>query len=206
MAFSRQKLDRFTKFISDINLELSPVANNRENDWAPLPGDTTDAKLADNREILANRNTAQTSSPLEGTTVKPLMALDIPIISGSLWNKYQLIHRRRLGGLVIVASESLTENDHYLIRRMKIAKDEVSSFRRRWLSHNNLCKTREVFEDDGKFYCVMEPAVVTLLHVCRCPEYPNEKQLIAIAKQVTRLLLWLSLMTNVNRCLLGLLT
>jgi hypothetical protein len=100
--------------------------------------------------------------------------LDIPITSGSLWNKYERIHKCDLGGSVIAILELPAEKDDYLIRKLSIAEDEVLSFRKRWLFHKNLCKTHEVFEDSGEFYCVMEPAVVTLRHVCRCPKYPNE--------------------------------
>ena len=200
MAFIRPRLERSTQF-------MPSLASNQENYRSPSPDSiSTDANLVETRELHTNQRSVETLSLLEGTAVKSQMRSDIPITSGSLWNKYQLIHKRRLGGLVIVVFESSADNDHYLIRRMKVAKDEVLSFRKRWLSHDNLSKTHEVFEDGGEFYCVMESALVTLLHVCRCPQYLNEKQLVAITKQVGTPLTQFSLITDVNRCLPGLLT
>ncbi|KAA8622018.1 CAMK family protein kinase [Pyrenophora tritici-repentis] len=189
MASSKARLDRYTLFVddndNDRNLKPLPLANNHENSWFPQPDDTTaDTELVRSHTVQAGQKTVQTLSLLGSSTVKPHLWLDIPITSGSLWNKYKRIHKRNLGGLVIAVLELPAEKDDYLIRKLSVAEDEVLSFRKRWLFHENLCKTHEVFEDSGKFYCVMEPAVVTLRHVCRCPKYPNEEQLVAITKQM----------------------
>ncbi|PZD22202.1 hypothetical protein A1F96_11354, partial [Pyrenophora tritici-repentis] len=106
MASSKARLDRYTLFVddndNDRNLKPLPLANNHENSWFPQPDDTTaDTELVRSRTVQAGQKTVQTLSLLGSSTVEPQVWLDIPITSGSLWNKYKRIHKRNLGGLVI---------------------------------------------------------------------------------------------------------
>ncbi|RYN86367.1 hypothetical protein AA0119_g12961 [Alternaria tenuissima] len=195
-----ERLKRYTLFVGDDNdengdndidndnsgsFEPLPLASNHEDSCSPQPDDTTaDTGLAASRTVQADRKTFQIPSVVASSTIEPQVRLEIPTTSGSLWSKYKRIHKRNLGGLVIAVLELPAEKDDYLIRKLSIAEEEVLSFRKRRLFHNNLCKTHEVFEDSGEFYCVMEPAVITLRHVCRCPKRPNEEQLVAITKQM----------------------
>ncbi|KAF1358853.1 hypothetical protein EJ07DRAFT_79963, partial [Lizonia empirigonia] len=125
----------------------------------------------------------------------------IPIIFGSRWNKYELSHTRNLGGPVDAVLKLPAKKDVYVIRKMSIAEDRISSFRKRELLHKNLCTTREIFTDGGEFYCVTEPAAVTLRHVCRCPQLPSKELLVSITKQMLAGVSYLSSEKLFHSCL-----
>lgn len=184
MAIARLK--RSTLFVDDgKDSEPLPLTSNREGSWSRRPDETTtDIGLVTDREVRAGKSTVQNPSLLREPTIEAQAQLDVPITSGSRWNKYKLVHKRSLGGPVVAVLKLPSEKDDYLIRKLAIAEHEVLSFCKRRLSHENLCKTHEVFEDSGEYHCVMDPAVITLRHVCRCPSYPSEEQLVAITKQV----------------------
>jgi hypothetical protein len=206
------KMKRFTQFFNDDDdddrgPEPLPLASNQESDRPPQLDDITALPgLVTSRTVQADQETVRTPSLHGSSTVEAQMRPDIPIRTGSLRHRYKLVHKRDLGGTVEVVLELPTGKDVYLVRELSVAKDEVSSFRKRRLFHENLCRTHEVFEDSGVFYCVMEPAVVTLRHVYRCPGYPNEDLLVAITKQVRLIHTQLSSAADVTRCLLESLT
>lgn len=188
MASGTARLERHTLFVDDDVNDLGPLppASNKASSWFPRSdGTTADTGLLTSHTAQSDQNTVQIPPLLESSTAETQARLDIPITFGSLWNKYKRIHKRDLGGSVVAVLKLPAEKDDYLVRKLAIAEDQVLPFRKRWLSHENICKTHEVFEDSGGFYGVMEPAVITLRHVCRCPGYPSEEQLVAITKQVS---------------------
>lgn len=214
MRSNPEKLKRFTRFFDDDDdydnndrgFEPLSLASNHENNQSPQRDDATIIGLVTSSTVQADQETV-CIPPLHGSlTVKPQLRSDIPIRFGSRWGKYKRVNGRNLGGVVHAVVKLPAEEDAYLIRKLSVAKDEVSSFRKRWLSHENLCRTHEVIEEDsGVLYCVMEPAEVTLRHVCRWPKH-NEGQLVAITKQVRLIHAQLSSSADVTRCLMGSLT
>ena len=184
MDFGRPKLNRHTLFVDDGDND-----DDDDRDLGPLPlvekhTGPPGAGLVAIRTATAVPSTVQTPALVESSVAVPQVRLDIPITTGSLWNKYQYIHKRNLGGSVIAVLELPAKEEDYLIRKLSIAEDKILLFRKRRLSHKNLCKTHEIFEDGGQFYCVTEPVAINLLHVCRCPKPLSEEQLVAITKQV----------------------
>jgi len=167
------------------NSEPLPLVNGHEDPLPLRPADTTaNTEPVRSRKVQADQTAVQAPSLDNRSNVESQVQLDIPITSVSRWTKYKLMHTRNLGGPVFAVVERLAEKDDYLIRKLAVAEAEISLFRKRRLSHKNLCQTLEVLEDSGEFYCVMEPVVVTLRHVRRCPQYPSEENLAAIARQV----------------------
>ncbi|KAJ4332183.1 hypothetical protein N0V95_009716 [Ascochyta clinopodiicola] len=108
------RLKRHTLFVDDDSKDyepLPPVSSNRGSFLSQRPDEaTTDVGLIMDREVRAGQDTAQ---------------LGISIASGSLWNKYKLVHKRKLGGPVIAVLKLPAEKDDYLIRKLSIAEDEA---------------------------------------------------------------------------------
>lgn len=181
-------LKRSTRFFGndddhdDRGLESRSLASNHENDWSPQFDDPTPVTgLVTSRKVQPGQETIRIPSS-HGSLI--LESLEIPVTFGSRWAKYKRVNGRNLGGIVHIVVELPAEEHAYLIRDLSVARDEVSLFRKRWLSHQNLCRTHEIIEEDsGSLYCVMEPADITLRHVSRWPRH-NEEQLLAITKQV----------------------
>ena len=178
-------LKRSTRFFGndddhdDKGLESRSLASNHENDWSPQFDDPTAVTgLVTSRKAQPGQETIRIPSS-HGSLI-----LEIPVTFGSRWAKYKRVNARNLGGIVHIVVELPAEEHAYLIRDLSVARDEVSLFRKRWLSHQNLCKTHEIIEEDsGSLYCVTEPADITLRHVSRWPRH-NEEQLLAITRQV----------------------
>ena len=76
------------------------------------------------------------------------------------------------------------EDKQFLIRSLpeNVHKDKISNIRQ--FRHENLIKTRAIYTFEDGIYIVSEFMDISLLHICRCPKYPEEIQIAGFISQV----------------------
>ncbi|KAF4772732.1 hypothetical protein HER10_EVM0007608 [Colletotrichum scovillei] len=101
---------------------------------------------------------------------------------GSPWKHYQAqFELNDLGGTLIVASRH-----RKLFHISELARTESKQILEnlKMLRHPNIVEFIEAYMTSTSFHAVFEATAISLLHVAKCPIYPDEAQLGAIVGQV----------------------
>ena len=122
--------------------------------------------------------------------------LPVPIFDGEPSKHYTVKYRRHnLAGTVAVAVKSSVkdgfaveapEGDLFVIRSLSGSDIDKRLLSIRQLRDKTVVKTYEIYASKDGFYIVSEFMYISLVHVCRCPKYLEEEQLISVISQVKR--------------------
>jgi len=107
----------------------------------------------------------------------------VPVVPGSPWDKYEKVYPRKLAGEVVIAVKLPAREEQFVVRSLP-GKDVGKLLNIRQFHDENVITTYEIFANNDYFYLISEFMCISLKHVCRCPIYLNENQLVAIVKQV----------------------
>ncbi|KAK2051867.1 hypothetical protein LY76DRAFT_470034, partial [Colletotrichum caudatum] len=100
----------------------------------------------------------------------------------SPWKQYrEAFQLHDLGGSLTVAFREGTQAH---IRKVAVLESTDALLKFRRLRHRNIVEFVHAYMTDACLYAVFEPTSFSLLHLAKCPRYPDEAQLGAIVSQV----------------------
>ncbi|KAF1817300.1 hypothetical protein P152DRAFT_510559 [Eremomyces bilateralis CBS 781.70] len=180
MASEIERLNRYTLFVDDCSdNDQRPRHHNSLKQTQPYPTKETTKK---NR--LSSDETSQPNKAPPRLLAKNLFGnILVPVVPGSPWDKYEKKWPRELAGKVAIAVKLPAGEKEFIVRSLSGEDIEKRILTIRQFHHENLIRTYEIFACQDAFYLISEPMCISLIHVCRCPRYPEEQQLVAIVKQ-----------------------
>lgn len=190
MASDIERLNRYTLFVDDRDdNDESPHHHNSLKRSQPSPTKETAKR---NRLSLGEAGQPTKAPPRFPLPIKLQAAHNnnvfrnilVPVVPGSPWGKYEKTHSRELAGKVAIAVKLPAREEEFVVRSLSGGDVEEKLLNIRQFHDENLIRTYEIFAYNDGFYPISEPMCISLKHVCRCPKYPSEKQLLAIVKQV----------------------
>ncbi|KDN59969.1 putative FAD-binding domain-containing protein [Colletotrichum sublineola] len=115
-------------------------------------------------------------------TIFPGPARTPDIEWNSPWKQYrEAFQLHDLGGSLTVA---VREGTQAHIRKLAVLESTDALLKFRRLRHQNIVEFTHAYMTDACLYAVFEPTSFSLLHLAKCPKYPDEAQLGAIVSQV----------------------
>ncbi|KAK2005412.1 hypothetical protein LZ32DRAFT_696670 [Colletotrichum eremochloae] len=115
-------------------------------------------------------------------TIFPGPARTPDIEWNSPWKQYrEAFQLHDLGGSLTVA---VREGTQAHIRKLAVLESTDALLKLRRLRHQNIVEFIHAYMTDACLYAVFEPTSFSLLHLAKCPKYPDEAQLGAIVSQV----------------------
>lgn len=191
MVSEIERLNRYTLFVDDRgDNDLRPYHHNNLKRSQPSPANEPAKK---NRLSLD-----EASQPIKAPPRLPLpikshndknnsssfRSILVPVVPGSPWVEYEKTYSRELAGEVAIAVKLPARKEQFIVRSLSGGDVEKKLLNIRQFQDESLIKTYKIFAHEDGFYLISEFMCISLKHVCRCPKYPNEKQLVAMVQQV----------------------
>jgi serine/threonine protein kinase len=130
------------------------------------------------------------TSRLINMPINPLSSyggVPVPLLEGSPWNHYKSGYSLELGGPIAVVCKFPATKDLFTMRSFPSSGADKKLYMLRQLEHPNFLASIEVFSFQDTYYLISEHTEIS------CEEFivarPDEIQLVAIIRQVSRKLL-----------------
>jgi hypothetical protein len=108
----------------------------------------------------------------------------IGFLKDSPWKHYTKKYRNNLASPVIIAIANREPMKQFMVWKLSREVSKKVLDKNRQLRNRNVVQTKEIYSSSRWFYVVTEFMQISLYHLCRCPQYPEEIQLASISSQV----------------------